>query len=433
MTLPWLPRFVYAATDTTLSLPVRPWDFLENVVGGEAEAASNVRAAFVVRRDQQLALPLRFFEEEWPLVRALIEYGQTGLPIEWFPDASDTAVSFDIYLDAPEVGDQFTAEPDGEYPQALYLTLVVRQADGLGWDDLAGYFEVEEEVEPPPPPDPVYTLEEVSTGLIARHEFDNASYPFSLADWTAHAGLTLSLSGGALRGTLSVGGALRAARYDPAGVLSRVWVQQVARGITVGTSNLQPSPAAHVSAGATPDDYIRYCWTIARSPSDLVALQEIINSASVVSTTQNTTARVVNVDHRTDLYVDGAACLGYDYTEAIEKSIAAGTLVSGGPGISANSGGGAGGVIDWRRFFVMSHRELVVTGLPVGTKAQVRDGSGTLLAEAAAVVGTATVDLWKKVMPAVKVEVRTTADVLLADLTPPDGVWGGSQFLFTVT
>lgn len=143
MSLRWRPRFVYSATDITLSLPVRPWDFLEHIVGGDVESGGNVKAAFVVRRDQQLALPLRFFEEEWPLVNALIEYGQTGLPITWYPAADETDISFEVYLDAPEVGDQYNAEPDGEYPRAVYLTLVIRRTDGEGWEeeDLPSYFE----------------------------------------------------------------------------------------------------------------------------------------------------------------------------------------------------------------------------------------------------------------------------------------------------
>lgn len=141
--LRWRPRFVYGAAGVTLlSLPVRPWDFLENIVGGEAESGGNALAAFVIRRDQQLSVPLRFYENEWPAVRTLIEYGQTGQPLQWYPAADETDIVFDVYLDGPEVGSQYDSRPDPEYPRAVSLTLVLRRVDGLGWEDmLPSYFE----------------------------------------------------------------------------------------------------------------------------------------------------------------------------------------------------------------------------------------------------------------------------------------------------
>lgn len=141
MPLRWRPRFVFDTEDFTLELPVAPWDFEENTIGGSAESGAKVIAAFTVRRDLALILPLRFYESEWPLVRALIEYGITGQPITWYPAGAE-GTNFEVYLDNPSAGDSYEGTPDGTYPRALSLGIAVsRRGDGGDWDDLPSYFE----------------------------------------------------------------------------------------------------------------------------------------------------------------------------------------------------------------------------------------------------------------------------------------------------
>lgn len=135
------PRFVFDTEDFTLELPVGPWDFEENTIGGSAESGAKVIAAFTVRRDLALIIPLRFYESEWPLVRALIEFGVTGQPIVWYPDAEEPT-NYEIYLDNPSAGDDFEGTPDGIYPRALSLGIAVtRRGDAGDWDDLVPYFD----------------------------------------------------------------------------------------------------------------------------------------------------------------------------------------------------------------------------------------------------------------------------------------------------
>lgn len=137
----WRPRFVFDDQDFTLELPVAPWELEENVVGGSAESAARIVAAFTVRRDYALIIPLRFYEAEWPLIRRLIEYGQTGAPLAWYP-AFDEVTSYEIYLDSPEVGREYETPPDGTYPRALSLAIVVaRRGTNSDWDDLPDYFD----------------------------------------------------------------------------------------------------------------------------------------------------------------------------------------------------------------------------------------------------------------------------------------------------
>lgn len=132
-----VPTFEYGDVDLALMLPVALWNHQLRHTGGDIESDAAFPAAYIVRTDYQLAIPLRFYESEWPEVRALVEFGQTGAVIKWFPDL-ESEDSFDVYLDAPAIGEEITPTPDGTYPRALFLTIVLRRVDGEPWD--LGYF-----------------------------------------------------------------------------------------------------------------------------------------------------------------------------------------------------------------------------------------------------------------------------------------------------
>lgn len=135
-----VPTFEYddgGTIELALMLPVGLWNHRLKQIGGDIESDAAFPASYVVRRDHQLAIPLRFYEAEWPEVRAMIEFGQMGGVIKWFPDL-ESEDSFDVYLDAPSVADSIDPQPDGSYPRVLGLTIVVRRVDGEPWD--LGYF-----------------------------------------------------------------------------------------------------------------------------------------------------------------------------------------------------------------------------------------------------------------------------------------------------
>lgn len=132
-----VPTFEYPGVDLALMLPVALWVHQLKATGGDIESDAAFPASYVVRRDYQLSIPLRFYESEWPEVRALIEYGQTGGAFTWFPDL-ESEDSFDVYLDAPGIEADIVATPDATYPRALILTIVLRRVDGEPWD--LGYF-----------------------------------------------------------------------------------------------------------------------------------------------------------------------------------------------------------------------------------------------------------------------------------------------------
>lgn len=129
----WTPAFVYTdgdEVDVSLALPIGLWRHRDRSIGGEIESDAAYPAAYTVTTDYLLVLPLRFFEAEWPTVRALIEFGQTGGVIRWYPAAEDEETFFDVYLEDPAIGTDFQAIPDPAYPRALALPITVRRVDG---------------------------------------------------------------------------------------------------------------------------------------------------------------------------------------------------------------------------------------------------------------------------------------------------------------
>lgn len=140
----WRPRFVWddgTENDEQLALPVGLWDYSFPTVGGEIESDAGFPASYIVRRDRHLAVPVRFYEAEWPIVRALIEYAQQSeAPFLWYPDGEE-GESFEVYLEAPALGDDVRPEPDGDYPAVLFLTLVLAKVDGSSWDGLEYFSE----------------------------------------------------------------------------------------------------------------------------------------------------------------------------------------------------------------------------------------------------------------------------------------------------
>lgn len=144
--LPDCPRFVFGVSgDLSLSLPSMPRDYTLATVGGDIEADSGVRAAFIVRRDELWTFTVRFFESEWPALQAFIVFAQTGALFTYYPDALDPSVSYSMRLLEPAIGKTYAAAPDPNYPvvQLLSLTVITRAVPAppeTGEDLPAGLF-----------------------------------------------------------------------------------------------------------------------------------------------------------------------------------------------------------------------------------------------------------------------------------------------------
>ncbi len=125
------PRFVYgdaeSPTELTLALPATTVLPSERIVGGDIEADSGARAAYLVRADELLSFVLRIYESEWEAVQAWLDWAIEGQPFTWYEFADD-AEGLDVTLDAPVVNTGYAADPDSSYPSMLLLPVTVTAA-----------------------------------------------------------------------------------------------------------------------------------------------------------------------------------------------------------------------------------------------------------------------------------------------------------------
>jgi hypothetical protein len=137
----WTPRLVWEENDVQMALPVGVWDYTFPTVGGEIQSDAGFPASYTVRKDRCLSVPFRFYEEEWPTIRALVEYAQqSDAPFLWYPDGDEDDY-FEVYLEAPALGDDVKPLPDGDYPAVLFLPLVLVKVDGSAWDEVEYFSE----------------------------------------------------------------------------------------------------------------------------------------------------------------------------------------------------------------------------------------------------------------------------------------------------
>lgn len=127
---PNTPRFIYGDDDRELilSLPTTPFLKASTAVGGDIEADSGVRTAFIVRRDEELTLTLRIWEDEWPDVQDFLDVAIAGGVFTWFPNAEDEEESYDVTLITPAVNSTYAPTPDENYPRVLNFTITFTSA-----------------------------------------------------------------------------------------------------------------------------------------------------------------------------------------------------------------------------------------------------------------------------------------------------------------
>lgn len=133
MNLPWSPRFVCSDIDFAFSMPMRPPSPRKGGVGGTETAAAGIPASYSVRRDYLLSVPLRFTEEEWPEVEALIDLMQTHPgATAFYADLNQLTPSNLCYLESPAMGTEW-GPTRGEFFGSYDLTIVLRST-GEPWD-----------------------------------------------------------------------------------------------------------------------------------------------------------------------------------------------------------------------------------------------------------------------------------------------------------
>lgn len=153
MTLRWAPRFDIGPEGDTenviLPYPVQVWLHGGRTVGVSRRTATGVPYASITQRRHTLAMTLQFQESDWPAVRRMLVWGQSGAPFVWHPNDIEGLNQIEdevsVYLDAPRIQDSFRPERDAQVPWVLRLGIVLTRADGEPW--AVEYFEPAPEFE----------------------------------------------------------------------------------------------------------------------------------------------------------------------------------------------------------------------------------------------------------------------------------------------
>lgn len=271
-------------------------------------------------------------------------------------------------------------------------------------------------------------LRDVS-GYLAHHIANDATYPFSTADWGPTDNVSFSLVGGELRCTTSGASIFRSVRYNALASRARVMVQVVCEAVSTGADI---GAAIRADDNTNPDDHI-----IAQIAAGFSGAQGIVEQVGGTTTASDisVSALSANTKYRASLWADGAAAVMRHFSLAVTRSITlAAGLTSGKVGVRAARG--SAGSSDYSEFYVMTDRYVRVAGLPSGYKAQVLTSADVLIAEATESGGTATVDLLAATFPQpAKVRVLNGSGGTEATFTPTGGVgadlvWGGDELTF---
>lgn len=118
-------RFDYGELSFTTELSAREWMPSSETVGGFRIAAGGAVASYVVRRDSLIEIPLRILETEWASFLNLVEWGQSGQAVTWYPDA-DEATSFECHWHSPHAGEAVVPSRDPEFPRMFGVSIILR-------------------------------------------------------------------------------------------------------------------------------------------------------------------------------------------------------------------------------------------------------------------------------------------------------------------
>jgi hypothetical protein len=138
MNLPRKPRFEFDSGPTVFvpSIPQRHWTPIEQEIGSAEISATGIGASYIVREDYLLETIVRYLDDEWPSLSAMIRYAKRWPnTVTLFPDSDDLSTFFEMQLWTPRAGEsEVRGTRDREYDEAWEITLVWRRIDGLPWD-----------------------------------------------------------------------------------------------------------------------------------------------------------------------------------------------------------------------------------------------------------------------------------------------------------
>jgi hypothetical protein len=112
--------------------PPEEWTPSIFTVGGRAISGAGVPASYLVRTDRLLDLPLRIQEDEWADARSFLRAVQNHQTFQWYPDAEDLSVVYDVVLASPSLGEDWTPQRT-EFPRVMSAPIVLRNRSVTLW------------------------------------------------------------------------------------------------------------------------------------------------------------------------------------------------------------------------------------------------------------------------------------------------------------
>lgn len=262
-------------------------------------------------------------------------------------------------------------------------------------------------------------LRQVSSGLLARHQSDDAAFPFVAAHWAA-ADIAVSVVAACLRftdigaaGTIYVPNIVMPAR-------ARWMVQALTRMVGSGAAH---GPLVRMEEADPANDFVvAHVSTGFNGPQ---GIREFV--AGAVPTSNTTTLNIGAPNVRTSLWVDGAdAAMQNAYAGTRAIVLSAGETV-GRAGLQHSRG--SAGSTECTHYWAMGDRYVRVIGLEAGWSAQVLNAADAVLFEASEAGGVALVDLFTAVFPQpAKLRILDETDAVVATMAPAALVWGGDVY-----
>jgi hypothetical protein len=126
----WQPRFTWDSGDEVFDLTYSPllWRESRKTIGGSGRSAAGVLAGFTVRADFLIQVPFRIMADEWERLTEMLAWAETGGALVWYPSRADLLTSYTVSLESPLAGEDFTPEPDGQFPRVRIANLVLRNS-----------------------------------------------------------------------------------------------------------------------------------------------------------------------------------------------------------------------------------------------------------------------------------------------------------------
>jgi hypothetical protein len=129
----WTPTFMFGPAGDVetlaLRLPVGLWRHGGPTKGIWRATATGIPGVTFTNRKRVLIVPVRFYEDEWPAVRRLVEWGQGKNPFVWIPESDpySTAGAATVYLESPKIIEVVQPTPDPQFPRVSSIVMSFRQ------------------------------------------------------------------------------------------------------------------------------------------------------------------------------------------------------------------------------------------------------------------------------------------------------------------